>query len=180
MRIATAILIAATLGAGVAAASNAVLPRNVVVGLSVVQKYFAEVTREQYSGSNSTAVGNPAATRSVFFVNADGSKKVTLSVDRYASNGAALTAYREAVGKSKLPGFSPLTVPTIGQSTFAGRLTRGAETHVGMGALDGNLIVGATLAGFAASKTNINNLVSLARIEEATAKRALSAGGHAK
>ncbi|HEX3457603.1 MAG TPA: hypothetical protein VHR97_06560 [Candidatus Baltobacteraceae bacterium] len=28
----------------------------------------------------------------------------------------------------------------IGQSTFAGRIIRGTETHVGVGAFDGNLV----------------------------------------
>jgi hypothetical protein len=78
--------------------------------LSFVQKYFPQVIREQYSGGNGTAAGNPTATRSVIFVNADNSKKVTLTVDHYANGRDALAAYREAVSKSKIPGFAPVTV----------------------------------------------------------------------
>lgn len=159
----------ATLGA----AAATVLPRNVILGMNIVQEYFPEVTREQYSGSNGTAAGNPTSTRSVIFVNADASKKVTLTVDRYVNGRDALAAYREAVSKSKIPGFAPISVPVIGQSTFAGRVTRGTETHLGVGAVDGNLVVGATLAGYSATDANIHKLSSLARAEDAAAKRAL-------
>jgi len=158
------------LGAATAPPS-AVLPRNAIVELSIVQKYFPEVTRERYSGMNQTAAANPTATRSVIFANGDGSKKVTLTVDRYASGGDALTAFHQAVAKSKIPGFAPISVPVIGQSSFAGSVTRGKETHVGMGAVDGNLVVGATLAGYAATDANLQHLISLARVEDAQAKR---------
>ena len=145
MRITIAMFLLATLGVVTAASAATVLPRGAVVGLSVVQEYFPQVAREQYSGSNGTAAGNPTATRSVIFANEDASKKVTLTVDRYARGRDALSAYREAVAKSKIPGFAPLSVPVFGQATFAGRVTRGAETHLGVGALDGNLVVGAKL-----------------------------------
>jgi D-alanyl-D-alanine carboxypeptidase len=150
-----------------------VLPRNVIVGLSVVQERFPQVRREQYSGGNGTAAGNPTATRSVIFVSDDASKKVTLTVDRYASGRDALSAYREAVQKSKIPGFAPMGVPVIGRMTFAGRVTRGTETHLGLGALDGNLVIGATLAGYAPSDASVYRLSSLARTEDARARRVL-------
>ncbi len=163
-------LAVALLGA-VAATPSPVLPRSAIVELSTVQKYFPQVAREQYSGMNKTAAANPVATRSVIFASSDGSKKVTLSVDRYASGGDALSAFHVAVAKSKIPGFAPITVPVIGQSSFAGRVTRGNETHVGLGAVDGNVVVGATLAGYAATDANLQHLISLARLEDAQAKR---------
>ncbi len=169
-QIAATVLAVALLGAATAPPS-AVLARSAIVELSTVQKYFPEVTRERYSGVNKTAAANPTATRSVIFANGDGSKKVTLSVDRYASGGDALTAFHEAVAKSKIPGFAPISVPVIGQSSFAGRVTRGNETHIGMGAVDGNLVVGATLAGYSATDANVQHLISLARVEDAQAKR---------
>ncbi len=160
----------ALLGAATPAPS-AVLPRAAIVELSAVQKYFPDVTRERYSGMNKTAAANPTATRSVIFANGDGSKKVTLSVDRYASGGDALSAFHEAVAKSKIPGFAPIGIPVIGQSSFAGRVTRGNETHVGIGAVDDNLVVGATLAGYSATDANVRHLISLARVEDEQAKR---------
>jgi len=117
-------LAVAMLGA-VAATPSPVLPRSAIVELSTVQKYFPQVMRERYSGMNKTAAANPVATRSVIFVSGDGSKKVTLSVDRYASGGDALSAFHIAVAKSKIPGSAPITIPVIGQSSFAGRVTRG-------------------------------------------------------
>lgn len=168
MRIAAALLALATLGAGV---GQSVLPRSIVVGLTTVQKYFPQVAHEQYSGSNSTAVGSPTGTRSVIYTNGDASKKVTISVDWYATARDASAAYREAVSKSKIPGSSPLKVPTIGQATFAGRVTQGNETHVGLGALSGNLIIGATLAGYPATSENVRRLVALTVAEQAAAAR---------
>ena len=51
----------------------------------------------------------------------------------------------------------------------------GGETHVGLGALDRHLIVGVTLAGFDATTDNVNNLVILAREEEAATNAAAKA-----
>jgi hypothetical protein len=44
----------------------------------------------------------------------------------------------------------------------------GTETHVGIGVLVGNLVVGATVAGFAGTSTDIANLVKVTRTEVAT------------
>jgi hypothetical protein len=60
----------------------------------------------------------------------------------------------------------------VGQQSFAGTVTMGGETHVGLGALDGRLIVGATLAGFDATPDNLINLVALARAQDAAANAA--------
>ncbi len=46
-------------------------------------------------------------------------------------------------------------------------MTQGGETHVGLGALDGNFVFGATLAGFDATPDNVANLVGLARAQNA-------------
>jgi hypothetical protein len=154
--------------------SGSTLPRNVVVPLSVVNEFFPDVTQEASTGQNATAVGNPTATRSVIYATSDGSKKVTITVDQYGSASDASSAYQEAVQKSEeVPGFTPLPPPIVGQQAFAGIVTMGAETHVGLGALDGTLIVGATLAGYDATPDNIAQLVALARTEDAAAKMAL-------
>src|SRR5215467_10071422 len=96
------------------------------------------------------------ATRSVIYTTGDGSKKVTLTVDQYGSASDASSAYQQAMQKSEaVPGFTPLPPPNVGQQSFAGTATIGTETHVGLGALDGMLIVGATLAGYDATPNNI-------------------------
>lgn len=156
---------------------ESVLPRSFIVSVRVVEEFFPEVTTEASTGQNSTAVGNPKATRSMIYANADNSKKVTISVDQYESSTEASSAYEQAVAKSKIPGFKPVSVPNLGQKAFAGTVTMGAETHVGLGALIGKLIVGVTLAGYDATPDNITKLIAVARKEDAAARVALGASG---
>jgi hypothetical protein len=95
------------------ATSAALLPRNTVVPVSVVTQYFPDVTKEASTGLNETSVGKPIASRSVVFASADGKKKVTLSVDQYASASDAAAAYQTAVQGSKAaPGFKPAESPS--------------------------------------------------------------------
>jgi hypothetical protein len=162
------------LNLGTPGASGSLLPRKVVVPLKAVNRFFAEVTQQASTGRNSTAVGNPKATRSLIYANDDDSKKVTITADLYRNSRDAWSAFREALQKSEeVPGFKPISIPTVGQRSFAGKVTMGAETHVGLGALDSKLIVGVTLAGFDATPHNIAELVALARVEDAAAKEAL-------
>src|SRR6476469_721841 len=84
-----------------AKASDSMLPREVVVPISTVSRFFPEVTHEPSAGQNLTAVANPRATRSVICANSDSSKKVTMTVDGYATASDASSAYQEAVVKSK-------------------------------------------------------------------------------
>jgi hypothetical protein len=157
-----------------AMAADAILPLNVVVALGVVDQFFPEVTQTASTGANSTAVGNPTATRSVIYANGDSSKKVTVTVDEYASVGDASSAFQLALQASEaVPGFSPVAVPSLGQQSFAGTVTQGGETHIGLGLLDGALVIGVTLAGYDASSGNVTSLVSVARSEDVTAKTAL-------
>jgi hypothetical protein len=156
---------------------GSVLPREVVVPISVVNRFFS-VTREASTGQNLTAVGNPKATRSVIYANSDSSKKVTVTVDQYASPTDASSAYQKAVQKSKIvPGFKPVSAPDLGQNAFIGTVTQGEETHIGLGTLQGTLIVGATLVGYDPAPDNIAKLVSVTREEEAAAKAALDKAG---
>jgi hypothetical protein len=157
-------------------ASGSLLSREVVVPLSVVNRFFPEITREATTGQNLTAVGNAKATRSVIYANSDSSKKVTITVDQYASSRDASSAYQEAVRKSKtVPGFKPIPAENLGQNAFIGTVTQGGETHIGLGALDGTVIVGATLAGFDATPDIIDKLISMTREEEGVAKTAVAA-----
>jgi hypothetical protein len=153
------------------AASETSLPLNVIVPLSAVSRYFPDIAREVSAGPNSTATGNPKATRMVVYETGDGSKKVTISLDRYASARDASSAYQQAVQKSQsVSGFKPVSVPTLGQRTFAGTTTMGTETHVGLGMLDNDLIVGATLAGYDPTADNVAKLAALGRMQRAAAR----------
>ena len=157
-----------------AKASDSMLPRRVVVSISTVTRFFPEVTREASTGRNLTAVSNVKATRSVIYVNSDSSKKVTITVDEYATASDASSAYQEAVAKSKsVPGFKPVHAENLGQDAFVGTVTQGGETHIGLGALHGTLIVGATLAGYDLTPENTAKLISLTREEERAAKAAM-------
>jgi hypothetical protein len=157
-----------------AKASDSMLPRKIVVPISMVNRFFPEVTREASTGCNLTAVADAKATRSVIYANSDSSKKVTITVDQYSTASDASSAYQEAVVKSKsVPGFKPVPAENLGQNAFIGTVTRGGETHIGLGALHGVLIVGATLAGYDPMPENTARLISLTREEERAAKAAM-------
>ena len=157
------------------AAPAALLPRNTVVPVSAVTQYFPDVTKETSTGPNETSVGKPIGSRSVIFASADGKKKVTLSVDQYASASDAAAAYQTAVQGSKAaPGFTPALSPNLGQEAFAGTSQVGTEMHFGLGARDGRLIMSATHAGdIPVTPDNSNNLISLGGMELTTAKHVL-------
>jgi hypothetical protein len=53
----------------------------------------------------------------------------------------------------------------------------GGETHIGVGVLDGKLILGLTLAGYNHTQKNVSHLVVLARIEDAVARGVLGLNG---
>jgi hypothetical protein len=161
------------------AASTALLSRQTVVPVSVVTQYFPDVSKEASTGPNETSVGKPVASRSVVFMSADGKKKVTLSIDQYASASDAAAAYETAVQGSKAaPGFKPAASPNLGQEAFAGTSQVGAEMHFGLGARDGRLIMSATHAGdIPVTPDNSKNLASLGGVELTTAKRVLGPSG---
>ena len=155
-------------------ASDSTLPRKVVVPISMVNRFFPEVTGEASTGRNLTAVANAKATRSVIYANSDSSKKVTITVDEYPTASDASSAYQEAVAKSKtVPGFKPVPAENLGQDAFVGTVTQGGETHIGLGALRDTLIVGATLAGYDLTPENTAKLISLTHEEERVAKAAM-------
>jgi len=101
---------------------------------------------------------------------------VTITVDQYATPSDASSAYREAVAKSKtVPRFKPVPAENLGQSASVGTVTQGGETHIGLGALNGTLIVGVTLAGYDPTPEKIADLISLTREDESAAKATLGA-----
>jgi hypothetical protein len=154
--------------------SGGLLPRNFVVTLRLVSQLFPQIVQESRTGRDLTAPGMPLATRAVFFTNGDGSRLVTVTVGHYRTLHDAAVAYQEALDRSKAaPGFRPISLLlNVGEEAFAGTSTMGGETHVGLGALDGKLIVGATLAGFRPTLDNFINLVALARAEDAASNAA--------
>ena len=160
--------------------SAALLPRNTVVPVSVVTQYFPDVAKESSTGLNETSVGRPIASRSVVFTNADGKKRVSISVDQYANVSDAAVAYQTAVQGSKAaPGFNPAASPNLGQEAFAGTSQVGSEMHFGLGARDGRLIMSATHAGdIAVTPDNSNNLITLGGMELTTAKQVLGLSGN--
>jgi hypothetical protein len=151
------------------------LPRDTIVPVSVVTQHFPDIAKEASTGPNETSVGKPLASRSVVFTSADGTKKVTLSVDQYASDSDAAAAYQTAVEGSKTaPGFKPAVSPKLGEEAFAGSSQVGAEMHFGLGTRDGRLIVSATHAGaIPVTPENSSRLIDLAGAELDTAKRVL-------
>ncbi len=156
-----------------AAASAPLLPREALPPASAVTAQFAEITREAGTGPNETAVGTPLASRSVVFSSADGSKKVTLSVDRYASPADAAAAFRTAIeGSRAAPGFQPAPAPRLGEEAFAGTSQVGKEMHFGLGAREGVLVVSATHAGdIPVTPENTNKLTQLGRVTLVAAKK---------
>jgi hypothetical protein len=101
------------------ATSGMTLPHNVIAPLSGVSRFFRDITRETITGRNLTATGNPKATRMVIYETGDGSKKVTITVDQYASSSDASSAYEQAVQESQsVSGFEPVPVPTLGLTDF--------------------------------------------------------------
>jgi hypothetical protein len=144
----------------------ALLPRISLVPVSVVTEYFPDITQEASTGPNKTSVGAPIASRSVVYASADEKKKVTLSVDQYASKSDAAAAYQTAVQGSKAaPGFQAAASPNLGEEAFAGTSQVGTERHFGLGARDGTLIMSATHAGdIPVTPDNSKNLISLGRV----------------
>lgn len=152
------------------------LSRNFVVSVRAVNQFFSQITEEAATGRDETALGKPTRTRAVFFTNGD-SLKVTITVDRYPRARDAASAYEQALEKSEaVPGFEPISVPHVGERSFSGTVTMAGETHIGLGALDGSLVVGVTLAGFDVTPENVANLVGLARAEDAAADAAVGCG----
>jgi len=152
-------------------AFESLLSREVVVPISTVRRFFPQVDQEARTGPHLTAVGSPKATRTVIYARSNSSKKVTVTVDEYVSSSDALSAYEEAVEKSKaVPGWTPVSAPDLDTNAFMAIVTRGEETHIAFGALQGNLILGITIVGYNPTPGIIIKLRSLAREEEAAAK----------
>jgi hypothetical protein len=154
------------------ASHGAVLPRDLIIPLSTVKDVLPEMSRETATGRDETAVGNPTRTRSVTYATADGSQRVVISVDQYPSPQGASSAYQQAFEASQeVPGVKGEAVSDLGQRAFIGVATQGNETHVGGGALYGDLIVTVTLQGYDGTMENKARVTAIIR-KQAAAKRA--------
>ena len=157
---------------------GALLPRDVILPLSAVQEVMPEMATETATGENAGALGHPVATRSVTYAVEDGKRRLVLSVDQHPSADDASAAFEDAVAKSReVPGVTGEAVPALGAAAFIGVVTQGDETHVGGGALFGDLIVNATLQAYEGTDTNKATVADLIRRQAAHAEQALSPTG---
>ena len=155
-------------------ASESSLPRKVVVPISVVNRFFPEVTREASTGQNLTAVGNPKATRSVIYANSDSSKKVTITVDQYPTASDASSAYQEAVAKSKsVPGFKPVPAENLGQERLCRNRDSGRRDAHRPWRATRHADRGSNAGGLRSHARQHAKLISLTREEERAAKAAM-------
>jgi hypothetical protein len=138
------------------------------VSLSVVKEFFPGISRYTFA-TRSTAFGKPVATRLADYTSGDGSQKVSLTVDQYVNPGEALVAYQEAAQKSQADESNPIAISNVGQQVFAYTAAQAKGAHVSITALDGPLIVGATLTGYEATTDNIAKLGDLTRKQVAQA-----------
>jgi hypothetical protein len=156
------------------AASDFTLPRNVVLTLNEVKQVLPEMSQETASGEDETALGTPSGSRSVTYATDDGSRRVVISVAQYPSGRDASTAYGAAVqGSIDAPGGAGQAISSLGEQAFIGISAQGDESHVGAGALYGDLIVNVTLQGYAGTIENMARVVELIRMQAAAATRAL-------
>lgn len=153
---------------------STLLPRNVVLTLSEVKQVLPEMSQESAMGEDETALGNPTGTRSATYATDDGAQRVVISVAQYQNSEDASSTFQEAVrGSLEAPGGEGETVSDLGEKAFIGTSARGNETHVGGGALYGELIVNVTLQGYDGTNENKAKVTELIRMQAAGAKRAL-------
>jgi membrane protease YdiL (CAAX protease family) len=147
---------------------GSMLPRDRIIPLSTVKEILPEMSRETSTGQDETAVGKPTGIRSVTYATADGSQRVVISVDQYPSPAEASSAYQQAFQMSQeVPGAKGEPVSDLGQRAFIGVATQGNETHVGGGALYGDLIVTVTLQGYDGTKGNKAKVTAIIRKQAA-------------
>ena len=121
---------------------------------------------EAETGPNVTVMGTPVANRAVTFSSADDRQRIVLSVDQYGSADDARRAFDEAaLASNQVPGVVVDSITGLGEKALIGVGTQGNETHVGGGALFGDLIVIATLQFFEGSDENKKRVTTLIREE---------------
>jgi hypothetical protein len=97
-----------------------------------------------------------------------------ISVAQYQSPEDASSVYQEAVqGSLEAPGGTGETVAGLGEEAFIGTSAQGDETHVGGGALYGDLIVNVTLQGYDGTEENEAKVAEIIDEQAAVAEQAL-------
>lgn len=97
-----------------------------------------------------------------------------MSVAQYADNATAAAAFAQAVQASiDAPGGNGELISGVGDQAFIGSSGQAGETHVGGGALFGDLIVTVTLQNFPADNDHKGRAVDLLRKEGALAQQVL-------
>ena len=159
---------------GNGASSSSTLPSNLILTLSEVKELLPEMSQETATGEDETALGNPRGTRGVTYATDDGSRRVVISVAQYQSARDASSTYQVAVQASlAAPGGVGEALSNLGEQAFIGVSAQGDETHVGAGALYGDLIVNVTLQGYDGTPENRATVIALIHMEAAAATRAL-------
>lgn len=154
-----------------AGAPSATLPLNVAPTLGEVQRFFPDVTRRVHSGPDPAAHGMPKGTIRAVFTTTDGKKTVTSTVAQYASASAAYAAFKASAARA-LTGARPVTLPRrIGQRSFS--VVGAQSASAAVGALDGALVVQASLKGYRPDQKAVENLAALARMADELATAAL-------
>ena len=158
--------------------TGSTLPRNVVLTLSEVKQVLPEMSQETAAGEDETALGTPRGSRGVTYAADGGSRRVVISVAQYQSAQDASSTYQTAVQASlAAPGGVGEALANLGEQAFIGASAQGGESHVGAGALYGDLIVNVTLQGYDGTPANNARVTELIRMEAAAATRALQLSG---
>ena len=161
-------------GASATPGGGSLLPRDVVLPLDAVQEVVPDLATETATGENTPTRGVPDATRRVTYATEGREQRLVLSVDQHPSAADASAAFQEAAEQSRdIPGVEGEAAPELGEASFIGVITQGDETHVGGGALFGDLIVNATLQGYDGTDENKAAVAELIRRQAAHAEQAL-------
>jgi hypothetical protein len=156
------------------ASAGAMLSANVVPTAGEVQRFFPELRREARTGPDAAAVGAPKGSIAATYGSADEKKKLTVTAALYADVAAANAAYGSALARVQAAGAKPVALPRrIGQRSFAVTVERAGHDHVVVCALDGTVVAGTALVGYAADAHTIAKLASLTRTEDELAVAAL-------
>jgi hypothetical protein len=94
---------------------------------------------------------------------------VTITVDDADSERCVVGLSGAVVKRKAVPGFEEIPADNLGENAFIGTVRR-EETHIGVSALHGVLIVGATLAGYDPTPENTAKLICLTRKKNALPK----------
>ena len=147
------------------AASEYLLPRNVIVTVKTVRQFFPALDRLASTGADPSATAKTVATRTAVYASSNGAGRLTLSVDDYQYGSEASLAYEQASSKPQAPEFESIAIFNVGQQVFGGTMTQNGETQITITAQDDRLLVRLQLTGYEGTTENISKLADLARLQ---------------